>query len=146
MSSSKSRCSAHRMQWRCGAKGLPHVQRAQCEGNQLAHHLRAQGVPRDDLVGICVERGLEMVIGLFGILKRGAHIAAGSELSTGAAAVSAGGTQREGGLDAVRCAGADRRQPRAGDRVGYSLGCHRVRVDEKSRCADSGLKRIIWLM
>jgi amino acid adenylation domain-containing protein len=39
--------------------------------NQLARHLRTMGVGPDQLVGICVERSLEMVIGLLGILKAG---------------------------------------------------------------------------
>ena len=39
--------------------------------NQLARHLRSHGVGPDQLVGICVERGLEMVVGLLGILKAG---------------------------------------------------------------------------
>jgi len=42
-----------------------------CFGNQLAHHLRALGVGPEVCVGICVERSLEMVIGLVGILKAG---------------------------------------------------------------------------
>nr|AXN93615.1 PuwG [Anabaena sp. UHCC-0399] len=39
--------------------------------NQLAHHLQTLGVKPDTLVGICVERSLEMVVGLLGILKAG---------------------------------------------------------------------------
>ncbi|MEG4421610.1 amino acid adenylation domain-containing protein [Microcoleus sp. LAD1_D5] len=39
--------------------------------NQLAHHLRNLGVGPEVLVGICVERSLEMVVGLLGILKAG---------------------------------------------------------------------------
>ncbi|HEY9747253.1 MAG TPA: amino acid adenylation domain-containing protein, partial [Allocoleopsis sp.] len=39
--------------------------------NQLAHHLQSLGVQPDTLVGICVDRSLEMVIGLLGILKAG---------------------------------------------------------------------------
>ena len=39
--------------------------------NQLAHYLRKRGVGPEVLVGICVERSLEMVIGLLGILKAG---------------------------------------------------------------------------
>jgi amino acid adenylation domain-containing protein/non-ribosomal peptide synthase protein (TIGR01720 family) len=39
--------------------------------NQLAHHLRSLGVGPDVLVGICVQRSLEMVVGLLGILKAG---------------------------------------------------------------------------
>jgi amino acid adenylation domain-containing protein/non-ribosomal peptide synthase protein (TIGR01720 family) len=39
--------------------------------NQLAHHLQTLGVRPEVLVGICVERSLEMVVGLLGILKAG---------------------------------------------------------------------------
>ncbi|MEQ1514822.1 MAG: amino acid adenylation domain-containing protein, partial [Lysobacteraceae bacterium] len=39
--------------------------------NQLAHYLLSQGVKPDDRVAICVERSLEMVVGLLGILKAG---------------------------------------------------------------------------
>ncbi|MFB9907697.1 amino acid adenylation domain-containing protein [Allokutzneria oryzae] len=39
--------------------------------NQLAHELVAQGVRPGVLVGLCVERGLDMVVGLLGVLKAG---------------------------------------------------------------------------
>ena len=39
--------------------------------NQLAHHLRSLGVGPDALVGLCVERSIEMVAALLGILKAG---------------------------------------------------------------------------
>ena len=39
--------------------------------NRLAHYLRAIGVHPDVLVGICVDRGIEMIVGLLGILKAG---------------------------------------------------------------------------
>jgi len=39
--------------------------------NQLAHYLQNLGVGPDVLVGICVERSLEMMVGLLGILKAG---------------------------------------------------------------------------
>ncbi|MBW3585942.1 MAG: amino acid adenylation domain-containing protein, partial [Cyanobacteria bacterium 0813] len=39
--------------------------------NQLAHHLQKMGVEPEMLVGICVERSLEMIVGLLGILKAG---------------------------------------------------------------------------
>jgi amino acid adenylation domain-containing protein len=39
--------------------------------NRLAHHLVAHGVGPDVLVGLCVERSLDMLVGLLGILKAG---------------------------------------------------------------------------
>ena len=39
--------------------------------NQVAHHLRAMGVGPEVLVGIFVERSIEMIIGLLGVLKAG---------------------------------------------------------------------------
>jgi non-ribosomal peptide synthetase component F len=39
--------------------------------NQLAHHLRDLGVGPEVVVGLCVERSPEMIIGFLGILKAG---------------------------------------------------------------------------
>ena len=41
------------------------------QANQLAHYLKKLGVGPETLVGICVERSLEMIVGLLGILKAG---------------------------------------------------------------------------
>jgi tyrocidine synthetase-3 len=41
------------------------------KANQLARVLRSKGVQANEIVGILVERSLEMVIGIFGILKAG---------------------------------------------------------------------------
>ncbi len=39
--------------------------------NQLAHYLQKLGVKPEVLVGICIERSVEMIVGLLGILKAG---------------------------------------------------------------------------
>ncbi len=40
--------------------------------NQLAHYLRKRGVRAGDLVALCMDRSLEMIVALLGILKAGA--------------------------------------------------------------------------
>ena len=39
--------------------------------DRLAHRLRELGVEPEVLVGVCVERSVEMAVGLLGILKAG---------------------------------------------------------------------------
>src|SRR5207344_3315234 len=39
--------------------------------NQLAHYLREQGVGPETAVAVCMERSIEVVVGLLGILKAG---------------------------------------------------------------------------
>uniref|UniRef100_UPI002B1CD295 non-ribosomal peptide synthetase n=1 Tax=Massilia phyllosphaerae TaxID=3106034 RepID=UPI002B1CD295 len=41
------------------------------KANRIAHRLRAEGVGPDTLVGLCVERSADMVVGMLGILKAG---------------------------------------------------------------------------
>ncbi len=42
-----------------------------CRANQLAHFLRTQGVGSNVLVGLCLERSLDMVVSVLAILKAG---------------------------------------------------------------------------
>jgi amino acid adenylation domain-containing protein/non-ribosomal peptide synthase protein (TIGR01720 family) len=49
---------------------LTYQQLNQC-ANQLAHYLQTLGVKPEVPVGICVERSIEMMVGLLGILKAG---------------------------------------------------------------------------
>ena len=62
----------------CGDRSLTYRELNR-RANQLAHTLRGQHVilyggdlPADTLVGLCVERDIEMVVGVLGILKAGA--------------------------------------------------------------------------
>ncbi|HEY0602811.1 MAG TPA: condensation domain-containing protein, partial [Herpetosiphonaceae bacterium] len=40
--------------------------------NQLAHHLIALGVQPEERIGLCVERSVEQIVGVLGVLKAGA--------------------------------------------------------------------------
>ena len=53
--------------------GEAHVSYSELDrrANRLAHYLRELGVGPEVLVGLCVERSVEMVVGLLGILKAG---------------------------------------------------------------------------
>ncbi|WP_169730158.1 non-ribosomal peptide synthetase, partial [Chitinimonas koreensis] len=53
-----------------GAQRLRYAE-LNARANQLAHHLRAQGLGPDRLAAICVERGLEMVVAILAVLKAG---------------------------------------------------------------------------
>jgi amino acid adenylation domain-containing protein/non-ribosomal peptide synthase protein (TIGR01720 family) len=46
-------------------------QELNARANRLAHHLRTLGVGAEVLVGLCLERSVEMVVGLLAILKAG---------------------------------------------------------------------------
>ena len=54
----------------CGAHRLTYAELNE-RANQLAHYLVGVGVGAEVLVGICVERSVEMVVGILGILKAG---------------------------------------------------------------------------
>ncbi|BAZ69380.1 amino acid adenylation [Fischerella sp. NIES-4106] len=46
-------------------------QQLNAQANQLAHYLQSLGVEPEFKVGLCVERSLEMIVGILGILKAG---------------------------------------------------------------------------
>ena len=54
----------------CGAKRTSYRELNQ-RANQVAHYLRKRGVSQETLVGICVERSSDLLVGIFGILKAG---------------------------------------------------------------------------
>ena len=55
---------------RCGEEVLRYLQLNE-QANQLAHHLQHLGVRPGALVGLCVDRGVKMLVGLLAILKAG---------------------------------------------------------------------------
>lgn len=55
----------------CGDQALSYRELNQ-RANQVAHMLRVRGIGPENLVGLCVERSLEMIVGMLGILKAGA--------------------------------------------------------------------------
>jgi amino acid adenylation domain-containing protein len=54
----------------CGEERLTYEELNR-RANRLAHYLRERGVGADTRVGICVERGIVMMVGVLGILKAG---------------------------------------------------------------------------
>lgn len=54
----------------CGERQLTYRE-LNAGANRIAHLLRQRGVERDVTVGLCVERSLEMIVGLLGVLKAG---------------------------------------------------------------------------
>ena len=95
--------SPHQIAVICGDQHLSY-QQLNAKANQLAHYLRSAGVGPDVLVGLCVERSPEMIIGLLGILKgRWRLCAAGPGLS-----------RRPAGLYAGRCTARGIADPAAG--------------------------------
>ncbi len=56
---------------RCDGEQLTYAQ-LNARANRVAHALRAAGVGIESLVGLCVDRSLELTIGTLGILKAGA--------------------------------------------------------------------------
>ena len=58
----------------CGREQLSYRE-LNCRANQLARHLRQAGVKPRGTVGLCLERSLEMLVGMLGILKAGAAYA-----------------------------------------------------------------------
>jgi len=54
----------------CGDEQLTYAE-VNTRSNKVAHHLRSLGVGPEAVVGLCMERSVEMIVGLFGILKAG---------------------------------------------------------------------------
>ncbi|HEX7029136.1 MAG TPA: amino acid adenylation domain-containing protein, partial [Gammaproteobacteria bacterium] len=56
---------------RCGEQHLTYAE-LNAAANRLAGRLRAAGAKPDTLIGLCVERSLQQIVGILGILKSGA--------------------------------------------------------------------------
>ncbi|MCB1741757.1 MAG: amino acid adenylation domain-containing protein, partial [Gammaproteobacteria bacterium] len=54
----------------CGEQRLSYADLNR-RANQLAHHLRARGVGAETLVGLCVDRSVDMVVAMLGVMKAG---------------------------------------------------------------------------
>jgi amino acid adenylation domain-containing protein len=54
----------------CGTEQLMYGELNE-RANQLAHYLRSLGVGPEVLVGVCLDRSIEMIVGLLGVLKAG---------------------------------------------------------------------------
>jgi len=54
----------------CGAESLTYRQLNR-RANRLAHYLRKEGIESGSLVGICMHRCVEMIVGVLGVLKAG---------------------------------------------------------------------------
>jgi amino acid adenylation domain-containing protein len=54
----------------CENQELSYAQ-VNARANRLAHHLLRRGVPHGSLIGVCMQRSPELIVGLLGILKAG---------------------------------------------------------------------------
>ena len=96
--------------------------------NQLGRHLQKLGVGPDTLVGVCVERSLEMVVGLLGILKAGgAYVPLDPNFPVDRLAFMLLDSARAGGSDPATLARsvASRKSRRQFSVSGRRLGFHR---------------------
>ncbi len=55
----------------CGARSMTYAE-LNAAANRLAHRLIEKGARADRLVGLCVDRSIEQIVGMLGILKSGA--------------------------------------------------------------------------
>lgn len=66
----QARCTPHETAIVCGTRMLTYAELDETS-NVVAAQLRRRGVGPDKLVGLCIERSVEMIVGMLGILKAG---------------------------------------------------------------------------
>ena len=101
--------------------------------NQLAHHLRTLAVGPGTFVGLCVERSLDMLVGLLGVMKAGGvYLPLDPALPAGAHRLHAGRCAGRGAVD-PRVAGGQLAQVSWADGVaGSGVANHCRAADDES--------------
>ena len=73
ISCSKSRWNGHLRRRRWFTKSSCELRELKPARNQLAHYLRRRGVRPNQIVGLVLERSVEMVVAILGVLKAGGN-------------------------------------------------------------------------
>jgi amino acid adenylation domain-containing protein len=110
----------------CGEEDVTYAE-LERRSNRLAHHLCRLGVEPESLVGLCLERSLNLVVGLLGILKAGGAYV---PVDPDAPAERIAFTIRDARMAALVTAGS------LADRIPQSAGLPVIRLDADGESLD----------